>query len=137
MNICYLGLGSNQKSPERHIRQAIKELGILPSTSVLKCSNLYWSKAWGITTQQNFCNAVVKMSTSLTPELLLKWCHIIERKHHRVRKKKWGPRTLDIDIILYGNRVIRSSNLTIPHPHYRSRDFVLHPLLELNPAIAL
>lgn len=135
MNSCYLSLGSNQKAPERHIRMAIKDLQTIPVTSVLSCSSLYWTKAWGLTTQQDFCNVVVKIATFLKPELLLKWCQKIEKQHQRVRKKRWGPRTLDIDIILYGNRTLHTKNLIIPHPHYLARDFVIKPLLEINPTI--
>jgi 2-amino-4-hydroxy-6-hydroxymethyldihydropteridine diphosphokinase len=137
MNRCYLSLGSNQKSPARHIRQAIKDLAAIPRTSILDRSSLYWTKAWGVTTQQDFCNAVVCISTSLKPSLLLQWCHSIENKHGRVRLKRWGPRTLDIDIILYGNRTVHTNILTIPHPHYLTRDFVLKPLLEINPTLRL
>lgn len=137
MNVCYLSLGSNQKSPERQIRQAIKDLKIIPDTSILNSSNLYWTKAWGFQNQQNFCNAVVEIITFLTPALLLKWCQKIENNHGRIRKRRWGPRTLDIDIILYGERTIKTKNLTIPHPHFLSRDFLLKPLLEINPNIKL
>lgn len=133
MNICYLSLGSNQKSPERCIRQAIKDLGNIPHTSILNCSGLHWTKAWGLTVQQDFCNAVVSIRTLLPPPTLLKWCHNIENKHGRQRLRRWGPRTLDIDIILYGNRTVCTNQLIIPHPHYLARDFVLKPLLEINP----
>ncbi|KTD62733.1 2-amino-4-hydroxy-6-hydroxymethyldihydropteridine diphosphokinase [Legionella shakespearei] len=135
MNLCYLSLGSNQKSPERQIRQAIKLIRTLPSTSVSRISSLYWTKAWGLQTQQDFCNAAVEIKTALNPVLLLKWCHKIESRHCRIRKKAWGPRTLDIDIIFYGERTIRTNTLTIPHPYFASRDFVLKPLLEINPNI--
>lgn len=135
MNKCFLSLGSNQKSPERQIRQAIKELREIPHSSILKCSALYRTKAWGLTAQQDFCNVVVSISTTLDPSLLLKWCHAIENRHRRVRLKRWGPRTLDIDIILYGNRAMHTNILTIPHPHYLSRDFVLQPLLEIYPGL--
>lgn len=135
MNVCYLGLGSNQKFPERQIRRAIKLIRTMPSTSVTRTSSLYWTKAWGLHTQQDFCNAVIEVRTWLNPVLLLKWCNKIEAIHCRTRKKIWGPRTLDIDIILYGKRVIRSNILTIPHPYFTSRDFVLKPLLEINPDI--
>lgn len=132
MNICFLSLGSNQKYPERQMRQALEDLRLIPVTSTLKKSSLYWTKAWGLTTQQDFCNAAVKISTKLTPIQLLKWCKEIENRHQRVRKKRWGPRTLDIDIILYGNRTIHTKNLTIPHQYYLSRDFVLKPLMEIS-----
>ena len=132
MNIAYLSLGSNQKGPERQIRQALKLIKSMPVTSILNVSKLYWSKAWGNQAQQDFCNAVVKVATDLTPELLLCWCKNIEKKHGRVRKIHWGPRTLDIDIILYGKRTIHNKNLTIPHPYFLERDFVLTPLKEIN-----
>lgn len=137
MNRCYLSLGSNQKFPERQIRRAIHALKKIPSTRVLKASNLYWNKAWGLQAQQNFCNAVIEIATTLTPELLLVWCNKLEKKQGRIRKKHWGPRTLDIDIILYGTRKIRTRDLIIPHPYFHVRDFVLVPLLEINPDIQL
>lgn len=137
MNICYIGLGSNQKSPERQIRRAIESIKNLPHTSVLKVSTLYWTKAWGLQVQQDFCNVMLELSTLLQPCLLLEHCQRIEKKQGRIRKKRWGPRTLDIDIILYGNRIINSKNLKIPHPYMLERDFVLKPLLEINPNIQL
>lgn len=135
MNRCYLSLGSNQKSPERQIRKAIELIRTMPSTSVSRVSSLYWTKAWGLPMQQDFCNAMVEIHTTLNPVLLLKWCHKIEARHCRTRKKNWGPRTLDIDIIFYGKRRISTDILTIPHPYFSSRDFVLRPLLEINPNI--
>lgn len=137
MNICYLGLGSNQKFPERQIRQAIQSIKTIHSTYVTKFSTLYRSKAWGLSVQQDFLNLVLEINTSLSPELLLEKCRAIELKHRRIRRKKWGPRTLDIDILLYGDKIIKTSNLTIPHPHMLSRDFVMIPLLEINPKIII
>lgn len=131
MNRCYLSLGSNQKAPERQIRNAINAIKKLPGTSIHKVSDLYWTKAWGVQTQQDFCNNVVAINTLLKPDLLLKHCQNIEQKQGRVRKKRWGPRTLDIDIIFYGNRVIKKKQLTVPHPFFLSRDFVVNPLKEL------
>jgi 2-amino-4-hydroxy-6-hydroxymethyldihydropteridine diphosphokinase len=135
MNRCYLSLGSNQNTPERQIRQAIEAIRTLPRTSVIKVSSLYWTRAWGLQAQQDFCNAVLEITTYLTPSILLAHCQKIETKQGRVRKKRWGPRTLDIDIILFGNRRISTKNLKIPHPYMLSRDFVITPLLEINPDI--
>lgn len=132
MNKCYLSLGSNQKSPERQIKMAIKSLGTIPCTAVTKVSKVISSKAWGLETQQNFCNAVVELNTRLTPELLLSWCQKIEARQGRVRRKHWGPRVIDIDIILYDKRSIKTPKLTIPHPHYLNRDFVTSPLREIR-----
>jgi 2-amino-4-hydroxy-6-hydroxymethyldihydropteridine diphosphokinase len=137
MNVCYIALGSNQKFPERQIRQAIEAIKKLPSTSVLSVSKIYKTKAWGIQVQQDFYNAVVELATLLTPSLLLSLCQKIETNQGRIRKKHWGPRTLDVDIILYGNRTIKTNILTIPHPYMMFRDFVLTPLLEINPRIHL
>lgn len=128
---CYLSLGSNQKSPERQIRHAVNAIKMMPLTSITKVSKLYWTKAWGLKNQQDFCNAVVGITTRLTPMQLLKICQHIERRQGRVRKRRWGPRTLDIDIILYGNLSIKTKNLTLPHPSFLSRDFVMLPLLEM------
>lgn len=137
MNLCYIGLGSNQNSPERQIRQAIEAIKTIPSTSMLKVSNLYWNPAWGVQVQQDFCNVMVEVTTLLSPLLLLNYCKKIEQEQGRIRKKRWGPRTIDIDIILYGNRRIKTKKLTIPHPYMRLRDFVLIPLLEINPQIKM
>ncbi len=131
MNFCYLSLGSNQKCPERQIRAAINALRALPSTHITQVSSLYWNKAWGLQTQQDFCNVVVEITSTLNPLLLLKFCQKIEQKQGRVRRKQWGPRALDIDIILYGSRKITTPRLTIPHPYFLERDFVIQPLLKL------
>jgi 2-amino-4-hydroxy-6-hydroxymethyldihydropteridine diphosphokinase len=137
MNVCYLSLGSNQKSPERQIRQAIESLKNLPHSFITKISNLHWTKAWGLQVQQDFCNAVIEMVTVLPPQRVLSYCQRIETQQGRVRKKHWGPRVIDIDIILYGNRRINTQHLSIPHPYFLQRDFVLDPLLEINPDIKL
>lgn len=137
MNRCYLGLGSNQNVPERQIRQAIKEIRAFPSTSVTNVSSLYWSSAWGLHAQQDFCNAVIEILTALPPLILLKYCKKIESRHGRIRIKHWGPRTLDIDILLYDDRTIQTKDLIIPHPHMLTRDFVLNPLFEIAPNISL
>lgn len=131
MNICYLGLGSNQKSPERQLRQAIRAIRALRSTSLTKVSRFHWTKAWGLQGQQDFCNAVVEIHTTLAPLQLLRACQQIEKQQGRVRKKRWGPRIIDIDILTYANKAIQINNLTIPHPYIASRDFVLQPLSEV------
>lgn len=132
MNKCYLALGSNQKHPTRQIWQALKAIKTLPATHMIKYSKMYWSKAWGVANQQDFCNAVVEINTRLDPWVLLTCCQSIEKQQGRVRKKRWGPRVIDIDIIIFNNRKINSRRLKIPHPHFKNRDFVLKPLLEIN-----
>lgn len=132
MNRCYLSLGSNQKVPERQLRRAIDSLGNLPHTHITKVSSFFWSKAWGLSAQQDFCNVVVELFTTLPPSILLNKCQIVEKRQGRVRKKIWGPRTIDIDIIFYANRKITLHNLIIPHPYFRVREFVTKPLIEIN-----
>lgn len=137
MNKCYLSLGANQKCPKRQLKQAIYALKKIPNTAVIKISSLYKTKAWGRQVQQDFYNLVVEIRTSLSPLILLSYCQKIEKQQGRVRKSLWGPRTLDIDIILYADRIISSKKLTIPHPYMLIRDFVLTPLLEINPQFQL
>lgn len=131
MTICYLGLGSNLRSPERQIRQAIQQLRTLPKTTVIQISALYFNQAVGRRTQPPYCNCVVKIQTSQTPISLLNLCQAIEKKQQRVRKIRWGARTLDIDILLYGNKKIHQHRLIIPHPRMHERDFVQIPLLSI------
>ncbi len=133
MNVCYLGLGSNQQVPERQLRKAIKSIKGLHSTVVTKVSSFYWNKAWGLQGQQDFCNAVIELHTLLSPLHLLNLCQQIEKKQGRVRKKHWGPRVIDIDILFYEDQIIQSKKLVIPHPQIQSREFVLIPLMEINP----
>lgn len=130
---CYLGLGSNLNSPKRNIHLACQALKTLPQTQVLSISSLYLSKPAGVVGQPDYCNAVVHINTRLPAHTLLKYCQKIETAHGRVRKKRWGSRTLDIDILLYGKHSIQTPKLTIPHPRLHERDFMLIPLLELWP----
>lgn len=131
MVLCYLSLGSNQKSPERQIRMALRAIKSIPFTSIIAISKLHWTQAWGLTNQPDFCNVVLSITTSLSPLQLLVQCQRIEHKQGRVRQKHWGPRTLDIDILLFGSRSIKTPRLTVPHPFYLQRDFVMTPLMEI------
>lgn len=131
MTLCCLGLGSNLKTPTRLLRQAIEVLKKTPRSSLVQTTPLLFTAPWGLQSQPPFCNSLLLMNTSLTPWQLLRHCQQIERQFGRVRKKRWGPRTLDIDILLYGHRRIHSPELTIPHPYIRERDFVLEPLKTL------
>jgi 2-amino-4-hydroxy-6-hydroxymethyldihydropteridine diphosphokinase len=129
--LCALGLGSNLRSPERQIRQALRALRQIPRSSLLKHSTLYFNKAIGLRAQPQFCNAVALLATTLPPLELLHHCQKIEHQQGRVRKKRWGARTLDIDILLYGDYQCQTPTLIIPHPLLTQRDFVLIPLREL------
>lgn len=137
MIVCYLALGSNLKSPQRQLRRAIDAIRRLPSTEITHIARFYPSKAWGRKVQPSFYNTAVAIRTSLTPEMLLTKCQQIETRQGRCRRIKWGARTLDIDILLYGTRQIKKPKLTIPHPYLLERDFVLIPLLEIAPDLAM
>jgi 2-amino-4-hydroxy-6-hydroxymethyldihydropteridine diphosphokinase len=128
MITCYLGLGSNLRSPERQLRQAFERIRRLPRTAVLNVSPLYFNPAVGRRSQPHYCNCAIKIVTSLPPLTLLRHCLTIEKKQQRTRKVRWGARTLDIDILLYGNQTIHHKDLTIPHPRMSEREFVLMPL---------
>jgi 2-amino-4-hydroxy-6-hydroxymethyldihydropteridine diphosphokinase len=132
MNLCYLSIGSNQKHPKRQIALAIDALKRLKKSQFYRMSSIHITKAWGLSAQQDFHNCAVALYTRLTPTQLLRECQAIELSQGRVRKKKWGPRTLDIDIIFYGSRRIKTKTLIIPHPYFEERDFVLIPLLEIQ-----
>lgn len=137
MTICYLSLGSNLSPSERRLRQTINLLRYLPRSCLIQCSSLYLSEAWGLRAQPHYVNLVASIKTSLPPKLLLAHCQRIEKQQHRVRKKKWGARTVDIDILLFGQRQICTPQLIIPHPRMLERDFVLAPLLEIAPHLTL
>ncbi len=134
---CYLGLGSNLKSPRRQLSQAIAALGKLPRSSIVKISSVYTSKPLGVRFQPMYVNMVIALQTTLSPQILLQHCQRIEHHQKRVKKKHWGIRTIDIDILLYGNLTLNTITLTIPHPQMHNRDFVLVPLLEIAPTLCL
>lgn len=119
-------------SPGQHIRSAIKSLGDIQSTSMIRTSSLYKSKPVGPQDQDDYINAVAELETRLSPSELLDALQEIEDEHGRVRAERWGPRTLDLDILLYGDAIIQNDRLTIPHPEIKNRSFVLVPLAEIN-----
>jgi 2-amino-4-hydroxy-6-hydroxymethyldihydropteridine diphosphokinase len=133
----YIGLGSNLDHPQGHVRQALEELKKLPQSQLLLASKLYLSKPVGPQDQDDFINAVVILATTLEPLALLDELQAIERQHQRVRERHWGPRTLDLDLLLFGNQSIQHPRLTVPHAELSQRDFVIGPLLELCPDLAL
>ena len=136
--ISYIGVGSNQADPIGQARLAIAALQRLPDTVFCKSSSLYCSAPMGPQDQPDYINAVVEIDTQLTAIELLNELQKIELAQGRVRKEnRWGPRTLDLDIILYGNEVINNTRLTIPHYGMKVREFVLYPLLEIAPELRL
>ena len=130
--LTYIGLGSNLDNPESQVKTAIEALANLSQIRLQDRSSLYRSAPMGPQDQPDYVNAVVKLSTGLEPEALLDKLQGIERAQGRVRTQRWGPRTLDLDILLYGQCVVATERLKIPHPGIAERSFVLYPLAEIN-----
>jgi len=130
-----IGLGSNLNSPIDQIKSAISNLENLPLTTLLAKSSLYESLPQGPQDQENFINAVVLINYLGTPEQLLEALQEIEQQQGRVKNRHWGERTIDLDILFFGQKRVTSLNpdLTIPHPHALSRDFVVLPAIEIAP----
>ena len=126
-----LGLGSNVGERRTALAGAIDALRAHPDIEIVAASPLYESEPWGLTSQQDFLNAAVRVATSLGPADLLAAILAIEVSLGRVRGKKWGPRSIDIDILVYGNEEIDVPGLTIPHPHLTERIFALAPLVDV------
>jgi 2-amino-4-hydroxy-6-hydroxymethyldihydropteridine diphosphokinase len=128
-NTVYIGLGSNLENPTDQIKQALWALNTLPATHLKAHSALYRSKPLGPQNQPDYINAVAELSTTLPPLILLSKMQNIENKQGRVRStESWGPRTLDLDMLLYNNRQSQDPRLTLPHPGLYERAFVLYPL---------
>lgn len=130
--IAYIGIGSNMNDPLLQVARALREIEELPRTRLLRSSSFYETEPVGFAGQARFVNAVAAVDTTLEPRELLDGLLEIERRHGRVRTIKNGPRTLDLDILLYGQRVIDEDALTVPHPRLHERAFVLEPLLEID-----
>ncbi|WP_305856315.1 2-amino-4-hydroxy-6-hydroxymethyldihydropteridine diphosphokinase [Balneatrix alpica] len=135
--LAWIGLGSNLEDPKGQIRQALHELASLPQSQLLGHSGLYLSAPLGPQDQPDFVNAVALLRTHLAPLNLLDELQQLEQQHHRVRIQHWGPRTLDLDLLLYGQEVIDHPRLQVPHPHLHRRNFVLYPLMELSPGLSV
>ncbi len=133
----YIGLGSNLAEPARQIEQALDELDGLPLTRRLTCSPLYRSRPLGPQDQPDFVNAVASVTTRLSPLALLDQLQALEQRHRRVRQRHWGPRTLDLDLLLFADRRLTTARLTLPHPGLLERAFVLIPLADIAPQIVL
>ena len=129
----WLGLGSNMQQPVSQVQQAIKRLGGAEGIEIFGISSFYRTTPWGDEQQDDFINAVVQVETSLDPVSLLSVLQSIENVMGRQRSaRRWGPRLIDIDLLLYGARRYHSAELEIPHPRMHERAFVLMPLAELN-----
>ncbi len=136
--ISFIGIGSNQQDPAKQALQAIEALKSLPNSKLTRCSSLYCSAPMGPQDQPDYINAVAQIKTELSAIELLDALQAIEQNQGRVRKdNRWGPRTLDLDIILYDNQTINCERLTIPHYGMKVREFVLYPLQEISPTLTL
>ncbi len=130
-----VGLGANLGDPAETLLAACERMARLPHTRLLRTSRLYRTPAWGIEAQPDFVNAVALLQTALEPVPLLQALLGLERDFGRDRSRelRWGPRTLDLDLLLYGDRVIDVAGLQVPHPRLHERAFALVPLLEVAP----
>lgn len=130
----YIGLGSNLDNPVGQVEQALRELAELPDCQQIRASSLYRTSPIGPQDQADFINAVAMLKTRLLPEPLLDELHRLEKVHCRVRGERWGPRTLDLDLLLFDRQRIVTTRLVLPHPQMGERAFVLVPLLEITSA---
>ena len=129
----YLGLGSNLGDREENLRKALSLLG--ESVEIIALSSVYQTEPWGYAEQPSFLNLVCGFRTSLSPPELLALVQEVERRLGRVRSIRYGPRTIDVDILLYGDRIVDTPDLQIPHPRIPERAFVLAPFAEIAPDI--
>jgi len=135
--LAYIGLGSNLKGPKDQIDKALRSLSEAKEIILLSVSSFYQSKPLLDMPGPNYLNVVCKIKTKLSALDLLNFCHEIEDKQHRVRNEKWGSRTIDLDILLYGDQILATKRLTIPHPEMINRAFVLLPLFEIESGLKL
>lgn len=136
MALAYIGLGSNLEDPLAQVTRALDELAEIPNTSLLARSAIFSSRAVG-PEQPDYINAAALLDTRLTPLALLDALQAIEQTHQRVRIQHWGPRTLDLDLLLYGDEIIEEERLRVPHPYLTQRSFVLYPLADITPDLHL
>lgn len=131
MTTAYIGLGSNLNDPIRQLRAALAALALLPESAVKQVSGAYSSGAVGPGVQPPYLNAVAQLDTRLPPQRLLSLLQSIEQAQGRIRTIRWGARSLDLDILLYGEEHIDTPTLTVPHPALGERNFVLYPLADI------
>jgi 2-amino-4-hydroxy-6-hydroxymethyldihydropteridine diphosphokinase len=138
MTRVFIGIGSNLQQPIQQVRQAMQALAHLPDTQLIATSRLYRSAPMGPQQQPDYTNAVAALETALAASELLHLLHGIEQAQGRIRDgSRWGPRTLDLDILLFGDECINQPDLVVPHPGLYERNFVLYPLSELAPALVI
>ncbi|MBD1581721.1 2-amino-4-hydroxy-6-hydroxymethyldihydropteridine diphosphokinase [Pseudoalteromonas sp. S16_S37] len=138
MTKVYIGLGANLNAPVEQLKRALDALNRISDTQLLTCSQFYGSKPMGPQDQPDYVNAVACLDTELDAHALLDALQTIELEQGRERKdERWGARTLDLDILLFGNQVIDTERLTVPHYGLCQREFVVYPLLEIAPVLVL
>jgi 2-amino-4-hydroxy-6-hydroxymethyldihydropteridine diphosphokinase len=137
--VAVVGLGANLGDAKASVLEAIAVLDLLPSTRMLRASKLYRTPAWGQVEQPDFINAAAVLQTGLGARTLLERLLAIERDFGRIRTagERWGPRTLDLDLLLFGDAVIDEPGLQVPHPHLHERAFALLPLAEIAPELTI
>jgi 2-amino-4-hydroxy-6-hydroxymethyldihydropteridine diphosphokinase len=133
----FIGLGGNLGDPRAAMRSALALIGRDAQTEIAAVSSLYRTPPWGKTDQPDFLNAVAELRTRRAPRELLELCLSAEAELHRVRKERWGPRSIDLDLLVYGNREIDEEGLSVPHPRMLERAFVLVPLAEIAPELEI
>lgn len=139
MTRAFIGLGSNQGDSHQQLNQALTALAAMPRSVLIRCSPRYWTTPVGDADQPDFLNAVAELDTALEPHDLLGRMQRIEDDLGRERDldRRWGPRTIDLDLLLYGHAVIRDGDLVVPHPRMACRAFVLKPLADLVPRLEI
>lgn len=137
MTRCFIAIGSNLQQPLDQVNRAVAELAALPDCYLQAVSRWYRSRAIGPGAQPDYINGVAELDSKQSPIALLRLLQSIENLHHRKRDQRWGPRTLDLDLLIYGESIVNDPDLTIPHPQMLERNFVLYPLLELAPDLIL
>ncbi|MCF6302958.1 MAG: 2-amino-4-hydroxy-6-hydroxymethyldihydropteridine diphosphokinase [Devosiaceae bacterium] len=133
MTSAWLSLGANLENPRTQLKHAATFLNDHINIEVIAHSDVLKNPAWGKTDQPDFHNIALEIKTTLSPVELLDACQSIENKMGRVRREKWGPRLIDIDIVAYDRIIMQTPRLTLPHPFAHERDFVLEPLSEISP----
>ncbi len=139
MTLAYIGLGSNLRNPQQQLNQAKTAIAELPDTQIKQCSSIYQSPAMTLDNepQNDYLNAVIAIDTTLDAEQLLEQLQRIEDAQGRVRDKRWGARTIDLDILLYGDLQISGEQLNLPHAEMHKRRFVLEPLQQIAPQLRI
>lgn len=137
MPVCYIALGSNLNNPQQQLNAAKTAIDKISKTKVMMCSSIYQSQAMILDDepQGDYLNAVIQIHTDLAADVLLDELQSIENQQGRVREKRWGERTIDLDIVLFGDQKINTERLSVPHCEMKNRKFVLYPLHQISPEL--